>query len=343
MEKLICPKCGADNDNNVKFCGECGQNLSEGAMQEQPADNINEPVKDEAPVTPAPGATFSAPAFENMQAPKKEKKNMLKWIIPVCIVAVIAVGGFIAKGLLSADAVIDTSKVDIKIEISGDYDGYGEASAYLSEYPTIEKTSLKYENQKDLEKLNLIDSYIYGDIEIVLDKEKNLKNGDEVTATVKFNSPEGLRLKFTSDEITKSIKVSGLGELVESYASVPDSFKETIKTDVEAEIADYFADNSYYSNLKTEQIGIYQKTYDPEEYTEFELMYLYKVDYDQKTFFSDNQTEHKSTYFMYNVDGFKKRGEALVYDVYRYDDGEATAISKAQNQLIVDGYEQVKN
>lgn len=200
-----------------------------------------------------------------------------------------------------------------------------------------------YENPKDLDKLALIEAYLYDGLEIVLNKEENLKNGDEVTATIMFSSPNDLNLKFTSDEITKSLTVSGLAELVESYDSVPDSFKQTIKADIEAEIGDDLDDDDFYSNLKVEQIGMYQKKYNPELHDYFEMMYLYKVDYDEKSFFSDDKTKHKSKYYIYQVDEFKKRGDALIYDIYEYEEDDATGISKAQNKLIVDGYEQIKS
>lgn len=79
MEKNICPRCGADNDEGAKFCGECGFNINEGDAQEQTSVTHSSS-------TPSTNATF-----ENMPVVHKEKKNVLKWIIPICIVVLIAV------------------------------------------------------------------------------------------------------------------------------------------------------------------------------------------------------------------------------------------------------------
>ena len=103
----FCGKCGAENDNNAKFCQKCGAPLS---TQEAPKAAVNNTVANNNNA----GATA---------APKSAVKVSPKLIGAICAGAVVFIA--IIFAILNSKPTINLNKY-IKYEADG-YNGYGKA------------------------------------------------------------------------------------------------------------------------------------------------------------------------------------------------------------------------
>ncbi len=96
---MFCPKCGAQNDDNATFCGECGASLAK-APQPQPA--------------PAPQAAPAAAPFN--PAPAGNKKPGMLNVKLIAIVAVAVVALIIAAVVIIPNALNGGDAGKLKID-----------------------------------------------------------------------------------------------------------------------------------------------------------------------------------------------------------------------------------
>lgn len=276
---------------------------------------------------------------------KKDQKKYL--LIGLGILAAIILF-FVGKSIyfaLQPDAEFDTSGVDIKINVDG-YSGYAKASAATTSAPILSQYKNKFLKEEIEEAYNQ---------KITLDKEKNIKNGDEITATVEYTALPPYKISFSDNKIEKKFKVKGLDKFINSYDDIDEDNVEKFEGDIQKEISDrYLSDGSYFStktkNLEIELAGLYEKKVPKEDLEKgqggfFSLVYIYKVNYDQveKDYNDDGdeveKTKAKETFVVYEVSNIIEQNGAIDYNIQQlYSDIEE---ADAVNKIKFDGYKEV--
>lgn len=261
---------------------------------------------------------------------------------------------FAAKSIffaLKPDAEFDTSAVDLKFNVEG-YSGYAKASASTTAAPVLSQFKNKY-LQKDIE-----EAYTQ---KITLDKEKNIKNGDVVTATVEYTALPPYKVSFSDDKIEKKFKVKGLDKFLNSYKDLSQDTKDKFEGAIQKKISDqYISDGSGFStktkNLEMELVGIFENKVPKDAISnngvdkngkshKFQLAYIYKITYDKvsKSYDDDDneveKLEPKETVIVYQVDDISENNGAVNYNIHSpYSDlDEADAI----NKIKYDGFNKV--
>ena len=246
---------------------------------------------------------------------------------------------------LQADAEFNTSGVDIKFDVNG-YSGYAKASASTVGSPILSQYKNKFLKEE------IEEAYSQ---KISLDKEKNIKNGDEITATVEYTALPPYKISFSDDKIEKKFKVKGLDKFINSYDDIDEDNVEKFEGDIQKEISDrYLSDGSYFStktkNLEIELSGLYEKKVPKEDLEKgqggfFSLVYIYKVNYDQveKDYNDDGdeveKTKAKETFVVYGVSNIIEQNGAIDYNIQQlYSDIEQ---ADAVNKIKFDGYKEV--
>ena len=276
---------------------------------------------------------------------KKDQKKFL--LIGLGILAAIILF-FVGKSIyfaLQPDAEFDTSGVDIKINVDG-YSGYAKASATTTGAPILSQYKNKF-LKDDIEK-----AYTQ---KITLDKDKNIKNGDEITATVKYTALPPYKVSFSDDKLEKKFKVKGLDKFINSYDDINEDNVEKFEGDIQKQISDqYLSDGSFFStktkNLEIELAGLYEKKVSKKDLENnkgglFSLVYIYKVNYDEveKDYNDDGdeieKTKPKETFVVYEVSNIIEQNGAINYSIQElYSDIEQ---ADAVNKIKFDGYKEV--
>ena len=173
---MFCPKCGAENADNAKFCAKCGSLLT----QSSAANTNNASIKQPTPEKPKAEKTEAG----NVKADKPIKKVPIGAIIGigVAVVAVIAAAVFFKNKA----ETIDLDKY-VSLSASGT-DGYGEATAQI-DWATIEETySDKVSYTSAAKKaMGFLSEFatpmdaLEESISVDVDPNSGLSNGDEVS------------------------------------------------------------------------------------------------------------------------------------------------------------------
>lgn len=290
--------------------------------------------------------SFSSNNKEGSSSISKEnqKKYMFIGLGILGLVILFFLGRFIYFSL-QADAEFNTSGVDIKFDVNG-YSGYAKASASTVGSPILSQYKNKFLKEE------IEEAYSQ---KITLDKEKNIKNGDEITATVEYTALPPYKISFSDDKIEKKFKVKGLDKFINSYDDIDEDNVEKFEGDIQKEISDqYLSDGSYFStktkNLEIELAGLYEKKVPKEDLEKgqggfFSLVYIYKVNYDQveKDYNDDGdeveKTKAKETFVVYEVSNIIEQNGAIDYNIQQlYSDIEQ---ADAVNKIKFDGYKEV--
>lgn len=289
---------------------------------------------------------------EQINVSKKGQKKFLFISLGVLSLIILFFVGKLVYFALQPDAEFNTSGVDIEFIIDG-YSGYAKAYAKTTDAPMLSQYKNKF-LKEDIE-----EAY---DQKITLDKEKNIKNGDEITATVEYKALPPYKIAFSDDKIEKKFKVKGLDKFINSYKDIKEDNVEKFEGDIQKQISDqYLSDGSYFStktkNLDIKLLGIYEKKVPKDviagigaddEYVNdsFQLAYVYKINYDEVTKEyddDDNEIEKlkpKETVVVYGVNDIREKNGAINYQINSlYSDlDEADAL----NKIKYDGYNEVK-
>lgn len=276
---------------------------------------------------------------------ENQKKYMFIGLGILSLIILFFLGKFIYFSL-QADAEFNTSGVDIKFDVNG-YSRYAKASASTVGSPILSQYKNKFLKEE------IEEAYSQ---KITLDKEKNIKNGDEITATVEYTALPPYKISFTDDKIQKKFKVKGLDKFINSYDDINEDNVEKFEGDIQKEISDqYLSDGSYFStktkNLEIELYGLYEKKVPKEDLEKgqgglFSLVYIYKINYDQveKDYNDDGdeveKTKAKETFVVYEVSNIIEQNGAIDYNIQQlYSDIEQ---ADAVNKIKFDGYKEVK-
>lgn len=290
--------------------------------------------------------SFSSSNEEGSLSISKEnqKKYMFIGLGILGLVILFFLGKFIYFSL-QADAEFNTSGVDIKFDVNG-YSGYAKASASTVGSPILSQYKNKFLKEE------IEEAYSQ---KITLDKEKNIKNGDEITATVEYTALPPYKISFTDDKIQKKFKVKGLDKFINSYDDINEDNVEKFEGDIQKEISDqYLSDGSYFStktkNLEIELSGLYEKKVPKEDLEKgqgglFSLVYIYKINYDEvhKDYNDDGdeveKTKAKETFVVYEVSNIIEQNGAIDYNIQQlYSDIDQ---ADAVNKIKFDGYKEV--
>lgn len=272
------------------------------------------------------------------------KKNK-KYIISGILGFIIIVGGIFGyktiNYMLKPDAVISLENMDMTLNISG-YDGYGVVKADVSGVPTIKEV-------KDKKKYKEINS-ILKNYKVEYSKEKEIKNGDEITATLKFEDTKGLKLKFDKKELSVTAKANNLVEFVRDFKDVEKHLNR-----MEEDAKKVFAKSSKYSdakNLKIERIAIYDMPLTEETINSavmskrglddyYKLCIVYKITGENKEILSEKLKPFEDFKY-YEFKDFKKRGEAVTYSTSNEGYYVDKTLDDIENGLQIIGYKKVK-
>ncbi len=225
---MKCPNCGADLTENVKFCPKCGM-----------------PVAGQGPVPgPGPNAGGGPAAGGPSGKPAGPKKPLpMKWILGGCAAAAAII--VIVVVLLMQPKKINLEDY-VVVEFSG-YDSTGTASAYVNTTELSTKLAESMgQDSYSMEMLTAIPTCL-STIQISLDQDSGLSNGDSVTAEITYDNDaiKQYKIRFTGDSVTETVE--GLGELTEidPFADLQVSFTG-LSPDGEVEY-EYTGDTTYLS------------------------------------------------------------------------------------------------
>ncbi len=319
------------------------------AFKNQDAYNVSDSITNTANSTINSGITEADKVVKKVKSAdysiiSNNFKKYKKYIISAIVALVIVVGGIVGyntvTNMLKPDAVVSLADMNITLNISG-YDGYGIAKVDIMGSPIIREVK----DQKKMGKIN--QALVY---KVELSKDKGIKNGDEITATLKFEDTKGLNIKFDKTELTVSAKANDLREFVREFKDVE---KHLDRMDEEAKKS---IGNSYRYNdvkdLKVEILSIYDLPFTEEQINSavnakesldehYKLVIVYKITGSQKEFLSE-ETKAFEDYKYYEFYHFKKRDDALTYSTLERAYLNNTKLNELENELKVDGYKKVK-
>ena len=319
------------------------------AFKNQDAYNVSDSITNTANSTINSGITEADKVVKKVKSAdysiiSNNFKKYKKYIISAIVALVIVVGGIVGyntvTNMLKPDAVVSLADMNITLNISG-YDGYGIAKVDVMGSPIIREVK----DQKKIGKIN--QALVY---KVELSKDKGIKNGDEITATLKFEDTKGLNIKFDKTELTVSAKANDLREFVREFKDVE---KHLDRMDEEAKKS---IGNSYRYNdvkdLKVEILSIYDLPFTEEQINSavnakesldehYKLVIVYKITGSQKEFLSE-ETKAFEDYKYYEFYHFKKRDDALTYSTLERAYLNNTKLNELENELKVDGYKKVK-
>ena len=231
---MFCKKCGAEIVDGGKFCPKCGEPVAPVNPESVMPGNGPDPVAagqagpqqaatgDVGSVPPASGGgePYSAEPQQAAPAPAPKKK-MWPWILAACVV----VAAIVAIVIL----VNQPKKVNLEEHVRVDFTGYntvGNASVYLDTETLVPVFAEILEESED----RVLESGDWEDltsvVELTLDKESGLSNGDQVTVTITYDNEEieDYDIQFTGE--TATYTVEGLGDLeeIDPFADLEVSF-----------------------------------------------------------------------------------------------------------------------
>ena len=297
---------------------------------------------------------------------KKTLTKILFAVLGLCILGAIAFFAFGQKGgksiLKKSDGKIDTSKADIKVEISG-FDGYGKAKLSKEEVENLDVESFN----DDYSTENSLDSI---DIDLKANKLENLSNGDEIEITINFKNTSDLDIDITNKKVVKKIKVKGLEKIINSLDDLDDDTLDRMNKDAKEKLGKDFYDQNkgsddekYYTgdkmNYEFNQLATLEKPLTEKEIIEkskfdnqksFAIAMVYEIKFQEvKDYDWDDDTdkkvitkkEDKAKYAVFTFENIQKNNGGIIYSTnrpYLVDSEE-----KALNQIKYDGYELIDN
>lgn len=187
---MYCRNCGKDNDDNAKFCTECGAPLA-GMSGERMESGCTETQVQSGPA-----------------AGEKKKKGRKKFIV---------IGAIAAFFLICCAAGNSKTKIcvtdTLTVTVSGP-NGYGTATLENEDDWMYEALAVFKQKAGDyLEELEWIASVQADTVTFELSQTEGLSNGDVITVTATINEDdlEGLPIKLTSKKV--KVEVSGLEDV----------------------------------------------------------------------------------------------------------------------------------
>lgn len=201
---MFCEKCGAQLEENSRFCTNCGSVVNIPSPEGQPNSNqkTNGENREELPE-------------KKEKSPKAKKRKGKRIAVFLCLFLLLVAGGGAALYFFGLPHIlpvsIDTQK-NFSVSVTG-YNGYAEIQygfyfddKFMESIQENSHDKLNWTNQKELEAL--LDS-----IQVKVSKEKDISNDDEITFTYSYDKELeeklGVRLLF----MDTPYKVSGLKDL----------------------------------------------------------------------------------------------------------------------------------
>ena len=297
---------------------------------------------------------------------KKTITKILFAVLGLCVLGAIAFFAFGQKDgkniLKKSDGKIDTSKADIKVEISG-FDGYGKAKLSKEEVENLDVESFN----DDYSTENILDSI---DIDLKANKLENLSNGDEIEITINFKNTSDLDIDITNKKVVKKIKVKGLEKIINSLDDLDDDTLDRMNKDAKEKLGKDFYDQNkgsddekYYTgdkmNYEFNQLATLEKPLTEKEIIEkskfdnqksFAIAMVYEIKFQEvKDYDWDDDTdkkvitkkEDKAKYAVFTFENIQKNNGGIIYSTnrpYLVDSEE-----KALNQIKYDGYELIND
>lgn len=185
-KRMKCPNCGAELDENVRFCTKCG------APQESTG--------------PVPGSgRAEGPAAGG------RKPLPMRLIIGGCAAAAAVI-------ILVIVLLTQPKKINLEDYVVVEFGGYntaGTASVYVNTAELSEKLAESIGgNANSLEMVTALPTCLSA-VEVSLDRDSGLSNGDSVTAEITYDNEllKQYKIRYTGESVTKTVE--GLEELTE--------------------------------------------------------------------------------------------------------------------------------
>lgn len=214
---MFCGNCGAENNDGVKFCKECGKPLTSGNVGKNETSGNLEGTKDKA------ASSVNGTVEKLKTLPKTALIGACAGIVVLVLIIVLGV---------NSSNTINLNKY-VTVEASG-YEGYGRAIVTV-DWDAIEKkygSKVKFTSKAKNEYGGLLSlmtpmDALEDSVNISLDKRDKLTNGDVVS--YKWNVDDDLsqyikcKVKYKDD----TYKVSGLEEIgsFDAFADLSVSFE----------------------------------------------------------------------------------------------------------------------
>ena len=262
---MICKKCGTQNDDNIKFCQNCGEPVeAEQPVQQQQPPQPQQPPQQQYQHTQQQYQYQQNPRYmQPMMKPKKKGKGcLIALIIFVVIIGVIIGSLFIfLPGLFKPkDLGVKTTKDAYESALSklkynkDDAPSTGEADDYTYEYGSTNyvDTALTSEELTSFFNYNRPDYYAIKDLQIRINDDNTIEVAGALNKTYILESI--LEGEYTEEEIKEELPMLNL---------IPGSINFYVN--IEGEISDNEATKFDINDVEIMGIGIPDSIYDTSE------------------------------------------------------------------------------
>ncbi|MBE6719150.1 MAG: zinc-ribbon domain-containing protein [Ruminococcaceae bacterium] len=320
---MICSHCGKEIPDGSKFCIKCGANLTAPATDEpvvvdnqnaQPEPDVVDNQYSQPVAEPAYAPQPSAPVYQNAapvvsqvapqpvmtpQQPAKAKKPVNKKLIGIIAAAVVVVAVAIVCLVLFTGKVNSENYFTDSPKFTG-YDGYGSVDLEsVYDFEALEDALGGFDG-KDMDDM-LEDSKYF---KVSCKPSENLKNGDEITVTIKINYEKVNKQKpkkklVGEDKITKTFTVEGLTPVAKI-----DPFKVIKSVTYDA--------TGYYSETEL----VYDTGYSEK------INDSISVEYGEQSLNIKTKDETITVYYSYDSESYESTGKIKVTANAYYDDFE---------------------
>lgn len=214
---MFCPNCGAEMQEGARFCPKCGKELKLPSGGATPVETVKTENTESTVNAASTVNTSTAMPPVGADVTAKLKSLPLAKIFAAAVGVLVVL--FIVVSIVTADPKIDLDKY-VVIETEG-YDGYGTARAHI-DWEQVESKygkKLKYRKKAKKEYGNLLTLLTPMDcmdeaIEVKLENDRELTNGDEISYSFKIDEEleEVVTCKLKYKDKSKH-KVEGLTEI----------------------------------------------------------------------------------------------------------------------------------
>lgn len=204
---MFCGKCGTKNEDDAKFCANCGAPL-----QTLAEENIDLSSKIE---TQEPVSLEQTTVITNTVKPKK-KKSFIIFIVIALVAVAIGAGSWFFLSKPKNVSLFENKDISKYVEVTG-VNGKGTAAVDTEAMKDDIKKKLSSTVSLDTKNGSTDDQMIYNElinsIDINCENLKNLSNGDKVKVEVSLNAQQAKVLKIEVTDTEGIYKVADLKEV----------------------------------------------------------------------------------------------------------------------------------
>lgn len=271
----------------------------------------------------------------------KNIKDNKKILISGLVIVVVSFLAILKLTVFSYAAEVDISEYEVNIKISENVqNGNGTATAVIMKYPVVARDEVLLQELQQ----------VIHSAKVELDKDKNLSNGDEVTARVVLNEElaKKYKIKLTGEKVVKKT-VENLLYRVDNIDKVKDKLNR-----IDSVVHSIFMKNfgPSYRDINANLVKKYYKNADNDSSSnQLKMIYEYDVNYNMDSFSSSDEKNVSEYYFVEirfdrltnNLDDDSKVPAFHVNILRSYDKDDTKGIESQEQYIERQGYQEIKN